>query len=130
MTEKKHIIRVSGMTCTNCANSVKRIITNEGGIDVHVSFTTGEASFNLNSSLDKLKGSISRSGFGVIENEIEEKYSKIEKLFLFSLLFTAPLFLHMFASSNPILNNKWFQMGLTIPVLLTGGLHFIKSGIQ
>lgn len=130
MTEKKHIIRVSGMTCTNCANSVKRIITNEGGIDVHVSFTTGEASFNLNSSLDKLKGSISKSGFGVIENEIEEKYSKIEKLFLFSLLFTAPLFLHMFASSNPILNNKWFQMGLTIPVLLTGGLHFIKSGIQ
>ena len=130
MTEKKHIIRVSGMTCTNCANSVKRIITNEGGIDVHVSFTTGEASFNLNSSLDKLKGSISKSGFGVIENEIEEKYSKIEKLFLFSLLFTAPLFLHMFASSNPILNNKWFQMGLTIPVLLTGGLYFIKSGIQ
>ena len=130
MTEKKHIIRVSGMTCTNCANSVKRIITNEGGIDVHVSFTTGEASFNLNSSLDKLKGSISKSGFSVIENEIEEKYSKLEKLFLFSLLFTAPLFLHMFASSNPILNNKWFQMGLTIPVLLTGGLYFIKSGIQ
>ena len=130
MTEKKHIIRVGGMTCTNCAKSVKRIITNEGGNDVHVSFTTGEASFKLKTSLEKLKVSISKSGFNVIENEIEEKYSKLEKLFLFSLIFTAPLFLHMFASSDSILNNKWFQMGLTIPVLLTGGLHFIKSGIQ
>tara|TARA_B110000211_G_C14064751_1_gene547202 strand:+ start:136 stop:2232 length:2097 start_codon:yes stop_codon:yes gene_type:complete len=130
MTEKKHNIKVDGMTCTNCANSVERIITNEGGIDVNVSFTTGEASFKLDSNLDKLKASISKSGFNVIENEVEEKYSKLEKLFLFSLIFTAPLFLHMFASDDSILNNKWFQMGLTIPVILTGGLHFIKSGIQ
>ena len=77
MTEKKHIFRVNGMTCTNCANSVKRIIKSEGGIDVNVSFTTGEASFYLNSSHEKLKVPISKSGFNVIENEIEEKYSKL-----------------------------------------------------
>lgn len=130
MTEKKHIIKIDGMTCTNCANSVKTIIINEGGIDVNVSFTTGEASFKLSSNLNKLKKSISKSGFSVIDNEIEQKYSKLEKIFLFSLIFTIPLLLHMFVSDDSILNNKWIQMGLTIPILLTGGLHFIKSGFQ
>jgi Cu+-exporting ATPase len=130
MIEKKHNIKVDGMTCTNCAKSVERIITNEGGTDINVSFTTGEAYFKLDSNLDKLKTSISKSGFTVIENEIEQKYSKIEKLFLFSLVFTTPLFFHMFVGEDSFLNNKWLQMGLTIPVILTGGVHFIKSGIQ
>lgn len=130
MEKTKHNIKVDGMTCTNCAMSVERIIKNEGGSDVNVNFTTGEASFSLDTDTDKLKVAISKSGFNVVENEIEEKYSKIEKLFVFCLIFTTPLFLHMFVAEDSLLNNKWVQIGLTLPVLLTGGIHFVRSGIS
>ncbi len=130
MEGKKQTIKVNGMTCINCAKSVERIIKNEGGTSINVNFSTGEASFILDSGQKKLKAAIVNNGFTIIENEIEQKYSKIEKLFVFCLVFTVPLFLHMFVNKNSFLNSKWVQIALTLPVLLTGGWHFMKSGIN
>jgi len=130
MEGKKQTIKVNGMTCINCAKSVERIIKNEGGTSINVNFSTGEASFILDSGQKKLKAAIVNNGFTIIENEIEQKYSKIEKLFVFCLLFTIPLFLHMFVNENSFLNSKWVQIALTLPVLLTGGWHFMKSGVN
>lgn len=133
MGEKKHNLNIEGMTCTNCAFSVERIIKKNGGESVNVNFTTGEASFSGDVNLSQIESSINQGGFKVVEEKNEEKFTKIDKLFGFSALFTLPLLLHMVFdhdSSFGFLHNKWVQMGLTIPVLLSGGIHFIKSGIS
>lgn len=131
MEEKKHNLIIEGMTCTNCASSVERIITKNGGESVNVNFSTGEAAFLGNVNMNQIEAAIDQGGFKIVPNKNQNKFTKIDKLFGFTLIFTLPLLLHMVFSHDSIfgfLHNKWVQMGLTLPVLLTGGLHFIKSG--
>jgi len=126
------VLLVEGMTCTNCALGVQKIIEKNGGENVHVNFSTGEAKYSRdNASVDSdIKGGINGGGYKVIQSVSSQKYSTVEKLFVFCLIFTIPLFMHMFASHDSILNNPIFQICLTIPVLLSGGLFFVKSAIS
>lgn len=129
-------LHVEGMTCANCSLGIKKQLEKQGMENVSVNFATGEASYTNtgNLSLDQIKNSINTLGYKVIDNvedleENKEGLSSIEKKFYFSLIFTIPLFLHMFFSHDFFLNNVWVQLGLCIPVFLIGLFHFGKSAI-
>jgi len=123
----KHTLKIDGMTCTNCSFSVERAIKKLGGQEINVNFSTGEASFTGDIDIKEVKSSIRLSGFTIIKNENEKKFSKVKYLFLISCVFTIPLMLHMVVEKESILNNPILQLALTIPVILSGGVYFLKS---
>ena len=131
-SSQKITLNVEGMTCANCALGIKKQLEKKGMEAVNVNFSTGEASYlnASNLSLEEIKESINSLGYKVVEEVAEEgKISSIEKKFYFSLIFTIPLFLHMFFSKDFILNNVWVQLSLCIPVFLIGLFHFGKSAL-
>ena len=123
----KHTLKIDGMTCTNCSFSVERAIKKLGGQEINVNFSTGEASFTGDIDIKEVESSIRLSGFTIIKNENEKKFSKVKYLFLISCVFTIPLMLHMVVEKESILNNPILQLALTIPVILSGGVYFLKS---
>ena len=127
MIEKKHKLIIKGMTCSNCALSVEKSLRKEGASNINVNFSTGEATFTGNINFQSFENLINKSGFKIIKDEKEVVKSKISILFIISLVFTVPLIAHMFVSKESFLNNPVIQLILTIPVLLSGGAHFIKS---
>ena len=118
------------MTCANCALGIKKQLEKKGLEEVSVNFSTGEASY-VNTpkvNVEEVRASISSLGFKVVDEIVEEEgLSLIEKKFYFSLIFTIPLFLHMFFGHDFILNNVWVQLALCTPVFLVGLSHFGKS---
>lgn len=137
MSELKNtLLHVEGMTCTNCALGIKKQLEKKGLNDVDVNFSTGEVLFKntINLSLEDIKNSINGLGYKVIEDTSDNhhghshsNFSTIEKKFYFSLIFTIPLFLHMFFPHDYLINNALVQLGLCLPVFIVGFLHFGKS---
>lgn len=129
---KNTTLHVEGMTCANCALGIKKQLVKKGLENVNVSFSTGEVIYENNNdlSIQEIKNSINQLGYKVVDlPEANNGLSPIEKKFYGSLLFTIPLFLHMFMPHDSILNNSWVQLGLCIPVFLIGFFHFGKSAI-
>jgi len=129
---KNTTLNVEGMTCSNCALGIKKQLEKKGLQNVNVNFSTGEVLFGNTQdiSLQEIKDGINGLGFKVVEeeeNEITTGMSKIEKKFYFSLIFTVPLFLHMFFPKDFFLHNVWVQLGLCLPVFIVGFSHFGKS---
>lgn len=138
MNKDKHTtLHIEGMTCANCALGIKKQLEKKGVEDVFVSFSTGEATFATNKKLNlaDIKKSINSIGYHVIDNENiqrdhhHEGSSNLENKFYFTLIFTIPLFFHMFLPHDFILNNVWVQLGLCLPVFTIGFFHFGKSAI-
>lgn len=135
MSDEKHtIINIEGMTCSNCALGVKKQLEKKGLDEVTVNFSTGEASYinTTNVSYEEISSSINNMGYEVvgIEGGDEQKgLSSIEKKFYFTLLFTFPLFLHMFFPKHYLINNIWVQISLCSPVFILGVIHFGKSAL-
>lgn len=132
------LLNVDGMTCTNCALGIKKQLEKKGLNDVNVNFSTGEVLFRneINLPIEDIKKSINSLGYKVIEDDSEGHHghhhsniSTIEKKFYFSLIFTIPLFLHMFFPHHYWINNPLVQLGLCLPVFVVGFLHFGKSAL-
>ncbi len=142
MENSKHItLNIEGMTCANCALGIKKQLEKKGLEEVTVTFSTGEASFKPapNLKLQEVIDTINKIGaYKVIEetdehaghNHSSEGLSTIEKKFYFTLIFTIPLFSHMFFPHDFFLNNVWVQLGLCLPVFIVGFLHFGKSAFS
>ncbi len=137
MSEKStHIsLDVKGMDCANCALGITKTLQKKGFKDVNVNFATGEARFELGSNL-KLKNaidSIESLGYTVADAKSDisgEHFSKVEKLFYFSLIFTIPLFFsHMLFGHDFFLNQPIVQLLLCTPVFLIGFFQFGKSAL-
>lgn len=127
----KITLNVEGMTCTNCALGIKKKLEKKGIEDVNVNFSTGEVIYIEDTTIDfeSIKTDINSLGFNVLDEDEKpsEGLSLIEKKFYFTLIFTIPLFLHMFFSMDSIINNPWVQLGLCLPVFGVGFFHFGKS---
>lgn len=127
-------LNVEGMTCSNCALGVAKNLEQKGLEDVNVNFSTGEASFILHdrSLLPRIIDDINKLGYKVITPEKAEAAHKgmspIEKKFWFSLIFTIPLFIHMFVPWAP-LHDPVIQLALSIPVMVIGFMHFGRSAL-
>ncbi|MFW5792867.1 MAG: heavy metal translocating P-type ATPase [Bacteroidota bacterium] len=129
---KKAKLKVSGMTCSNCALGVKKTLEKQGLDDVNVELSFEEATFNYSSEEEKQKAikSIESLGYSALDEESPKEKKKglsiIEKKFWFSAFFTLPLILAMFIPVD-FLHNDIFQLALTIPVFIVGFMHFGKS---
>lgn len=137
-TKENTLLNVEGMTCSNCALGIKKQLEKKGLNDVNVNFSTGEILFKneINLPIEDIKKSIDSLGYKVIEDNLEDHHghnysniSTIEKKFYFSLIFTIPLFLHMFFPHHYWINNPWVQLSLCLPVFVVGFLHFGKSAL-
>src|SRR5690606_37318699 len=127
-------LNVTGMHCNNCALSVHRMLEKKGLKDIHVDFANEEVKFAgaESVSLPSIIESIEGLGFKVYETEEvpqEKFYDKVENRFYFSLLFSVPLFSHMFLPFH-WLHNPYVQLALCIPVFILGVIHFGKSAFN
>ena len=128
---KKIKIQVEGMTCTNCAAGIKKHLINKGLEDVNVNFSTGEANCNINSlhNQNDVENIIQKLGYSIIKpnEEIKNNISKVERYFYSTLIFTLPLFSHMFFPEDSFIQNPFLQFFLCLPVYLIGINYFGKS---
>ncbi len=129
MNRESITLNVEGMTCSNCARSVSKVLERDGNENVVVDFSTGEVSYKGDKSrMDNVKQSIQKLGFKV-KDEVDSSQhflSNLEyKLILCSVL-TIPLMLHMVVSWKP-LHSQYVQLALSLPVFLIGLHHFGKS---
>lgn len=131
--------KVEGMSCTNCALTVNKFLTEKGMKEVKVNFIGGDVSFEMieeTSKADLAKG-IEGLGYHVETGEASDS-KKSKKLFknhlqrfMFCIIFTAPLMLHMIPGVHiHFLMDPYVQLGLTIPVFLVGMDFFGRSAIH
>ena len=128
--QKKQTLLVEGMTCANCALGIQKHLTSKGLEEVNVNFSTSEASFSTNNfTTNEVEQFIKKLGYKVIKEEEKDKTSTQEKLFYFTLIFTLPLFSHMFLPNVDLLQNPLVQFFLCLPVYIVGTWFFGKSAI-
>ena len=109
IAKKYHSLNISGMTCANCAKGIEKHLTKKGIKEIKVDFANAEAHFLSNDiEIDDVIKEIESIGFQAKTEEIEED-NKVEKLFVFCLILTIPLFSHMFLNENHILHNPIIQ---------------------
>ena len=76
--------KVKGMSCTNCALSVDKVVTGLGMEEVKVNFMGGELSFNApaNTNKQNIQKKIEALGYEV-EGEGVDAAKKSKKIFIF-----------------------------------------------
>jgi len=117
------------MTCVNCAKSVDRFLNKQGLEEVYVNFATKEVRFQntANIAIEEVTAGITKLGFEVVDEHLPSPtFWTLERKFLFALVFTLPLFAHMFIPWKP-LHNHWIQLALCTPVFGLGVWHFGRS---
>ena len=134
--------KVDGMDCTNCALTIRRYLEKEGMKNVKVSFGTGDVAFDMNGAKkeDELAKGLHGLGYKVKDEDHSHGHEEGNSGFLtthlqrfwFCLPFTVLLMLHMIPGLHHSdywgwLMNPWVQLGLTIPVFITGMSFFGKS---
>lgn len=137
--DEKVLLNVEGMDCANCALSITRSLEKSGFNDVTVNFATGEVLFDFvePAKVDEAVSNIKKLGYFVVkrsdlfhdDQEISlpgNSYTATRKKFLIALIFTLPLFFHMFIHVK-ILHDPYFQLLCSLPVIFIGLTHFGKS---
>ena len=131
--------KVDGMTCTNCALTIRKYLENQGQQNVKVNPIDGDVSFEMVSEVapDKLKKGIQSLGYTV---QADASSVQVKKpflsthlhRFLFCLPFTLILMLHMFEHWLGIhwIMNPWIQLALCLPVYFVGMSFFGRSAIK
>ncbi len=129
----KEEIIVEGMTCANCAKSVGNSLDTLGLKDVYVDFSSGKARYNndLNIDFKEIKSVVNKAGYKVVDEAMGGKKGpdRLNVYFIISLIFTVPLFLHMFFPPWSVLYNPWLQLSLCIPVYAIGLMFFGRSAL-
>ncbi len=131
--------KVEGMSCTNCALTVNKFLTEKGMKEVKVNFIGGDVSFEMieeTSKADLARG-IEGLGYHVETGEASDT-NRSKKLFknhlqrfTFCIIFTLPLMLHMIPGVHiHFLMDPFVQLGLTIPVFIVGMDFFGRSAIH
>lgn len=137
--DEKVLLNVEGMDCANCALSITRSLEKSGFNDVTVNFATGEVLFDIvePAKVDEAVSNIKKLGYYVVkrsdlhhdDQEISlpgNSYTATRNKFLIALVFTLPLFLHMFIHVK-LLHDPYFQLICSLPVIFIGLTHFGKS---
>ncbi|MCT4666029.1 MAG: cation-translocating P-type ATPase [Flavobacteriales bacterium] len=137
---KKQEFIVEGMTCANCALSVRKTLEAKGLKNVDVRFQDDLVRFDFveNIDLETIKKDIEKSGFKaqIIDenNDIEALKSKRSThkavlYFFLTLPFSLLLFSAMFFSKGSWIQNGYVQLVLSIPVLIIGLMNYGKGAI-
>ena len=127
------------MSCTNCALTIHKYLEQKGMENVKVNFIGGDVSFNNNSNISNadIEKGIDKLGYHVVNGAnpqgSKKKVSFLSnhlQRFLFCLVFTLPLVLHMLGLHIMWLMNPYVQLALTIPVFLTGISFFGPGAVR
>lgn len=132
--------KVDGMTCSNCALTIQDYLKKEGMNEIKVNPIDGDVSFTLNGNKSEqqiIKG-IQSLGYGVQTGEPSATppkkrwFTNHKQRFLFCLVFTLPLMLHMFDRWVHIhwLMSPWVQLALCLPVFIVGMDFFGQSALK
>ncbi len=135
--DEKVLLHVEGMDCANCAVTITKTLSKEGLKEVKVDFLSGEVTFDKkdNKEINSAVSTIQRLGYKVKNPNIGEEpvveksiigESNTKQKFFISLVFTLPLFFHMFLPFS-FLHNPVVQLLLCLPVMYIGFTHFGKS---
>ncbi len=130
--------KIEGMTCSNCALSVNKVLTKQGMQKVNVNAISGDVSFETAEKPDELinaKKSIEGLGYQVVQEGLLSAPPKKQwlKTNLQKALFCLPFTLVLMAGhwgmalGLHFLHNVWIQLLLCIPVYLVGMEFFGKS---
>lgn len=131
--------KVEGMTCANCSLAVSKYLQKAGAQEVKVNLINGDVSFLPNGKeMNMLSKGISELGYTVVDKNTngasapKKLFKNHWQRFLFCLVFTAPLMLHMFDRWVHIhwLMNPWVQAALALPVYIVGMDFFGRSAIK
>ncbi|HSB93598.1 MAG TPA: cation-translocating P-type ATPase [Flavitalea sp.] len=132
--------KVEGMTCANCSLAVTKYLQKQGAQEVKVNLINGDVSFVAanGGNAGTLSKGINDLGYTVINDQQQGQVPKKRlfrnhwQRFLFCLVFTLPLMLHMFERWLPIhfLMNPWVQFALALPVYIVGMDFFGRSAIK
>ena len=133
--------KVEGMTCSNCALSVNKVLSKQGMQKVQVNALSGDVSFELmgeTTALETAKRNIADLGYKVVDEtqptQIEKKKWLSTSLgkFWFCLPFTLILMIGHWSMSfgYHFLHNAWLQMIICLPVFILGMNYFGKSAIK
>ncbi len=130
--------KIEGMSCTNCALTIDKFLQGKGMQQVKVNFMGGDLSFETTNGIPKqeIATGIEKLGYHVITgDETTAKDKRVFKnhfqRFLFCLVFTAPLMLHMIPGVHiHLLMNPYLQLALTIPVFVVGMDFFGRSAVN
>lgn len=133
-------LKVEGMTCSNCALSVSNYLKKEGLQNVQVNPITGAVSFTSEEELSstKINKGITKLGYQVVDEAASDAPKKRSFLatnkqrFLFTVPFTLSLMMHMLPMGTYThwLMNPWVQIGLCLPVFVTGMYFFGRSAVK
>jgi Cu+-exporting ATPase len=133
-TEQLIELNVTGMHCNNCAISIHNLLEKKGLQNILVDFAGEEVKFSTDNEAtvpDIIKG-IEGLGFKVIDDPALHSpkfYEKVENKFIFCLVFTVPLLLHMVLPWG-FLQSPVVQLVLCIPVFVIGCQHFGRSAFS
>lgn len=130
--------KVDGMTCSNCALSVNKYLSDKGMQSVKVNPISGAVSFeNPGVEISTLEKGIKQIGYKVVPKDAVSNQRKTflgthKQRFYFTLPFTAILMLHMLDSWIHLhwLMNPWVQLVLCLPVFIVGMIFFGRSAVR
>src|SRR3954471_699674 len=133
--------KVEGMTCSNCALSVNKVLQKQGMNNIAVNPINGDVVFeaaSLNGNIEKAKKNIELLGYTVKADDVETTSKPAKKFlrthlqkFWFCLPFTLLLMIgHMGIGNFHLLHNSVVQLILCIPVYIVGMSYFRKSAVN
>lgn len=129
-------IKVSNITCTNCAKSIEEHFGTMEDINARVNVSASSVIFEYDKNLyneDYLYDELLNIGYYGIKSDLEQLKAKRKDMvdLLIALIFSLPLlytmFEHLGMSFIKVPNlfmNGYFQMAMTIPVLFIAGRRF------
>jgi Cu+-exporting ATPase len=134
--------KVEGMTCSNCALSVNKVLQKQGMQQISVNPINGDVAFettHANGNLEKAKKNIELLGYKVASENVGDAAEPQKKFlgthmqkFFFCLPFTLLLMIgHMGMFMNlHFLHNPYVQLALCLPVYVVGMSYFGKSAVN
>lgn len=136
MTRKT--LKVSNITCAQCAKSIESYFNELESIDAKVLVTSKKVIFNYDEqTYDTLSIADHLRIIGyhpVLTSEAQEKAKKREQIdLIITIILTLPLLWTMFAHLGfnvfvpSILMNGWIQLAIATPILFYSGRHFFKQ---
>ena len=134
----RKIVKISNITCTQCAKSIENHFSKIDEIDAKVLVTSKKVIFNYNANnlnLEIIYKELQKIGYyPIIDSESQLKAKRRDLIdFWVATIFTLPLLWTMFAHLNiPVYTPHWLmngyvQLGLTIPVQFFVGRRFFKA---
>lgn len=133
--------KVEGMTCSNCALSVSKVLQKQGMQQVQVNAISGDVNFensDAENGLTIAKKNINELGYHVVDDSgniiIKKKVflgTYLEK-FWFCLPFTLALMFGHLGMSFGIhfLHDAWLQMAICLPVFFVGMNFYGRSAVK